>query len=116
VVGECNTRPENVQEVVDLIKSECEKMRTNGITEEELDRFKHWRLAKDLLDSSPETLAFVTRARLYCDNVDAVNAFNDHFARLTVKEVNAAASEIFCPEKMIAVDCGKSADKKGGDK
>jgi zinc protease len=116
-VGRCDTRPENVQEVVTLIRSECEKMKSNGVTREELNRFKHWKFASCILNSSAEMLEFVGSVRTYGIGVEEVNTFLHSFANLTVEEVNAAAKEIFQPEKMIVVDCGQSiADKNGGSK
>jgi zinc protease len=115
-VGRCDTRPENVQEVITLIKSECEKMGSGGITEEELNSFKHWKFASCILDSSAETLKFVAFVRAYGSGIEGVNTFLSNFAKLTVEEVNAAARDIFRTDQMIVVDCGQSVSGKGGDK
>jgi zinc protease len=116
IVGECDTRPENVQDVVNLVKDECKKIGSVGITADELEEYKHHKFATNIYDSSESTLGFVASARLYGVGVNEVNLFLDNFKRLTVSEVNAAASKIFCPEKMIVVDCGKTVSKEEGSK
>jgi predicted Zn-dependent peptidase len=108
IIGECNTRPENVQDVIDLIKNGSAKMFKDGITEEELDQFKHCKFAEFIPDSSPSTLGFVMMARAFGIKLDAVNDALRNFAELTVESVNAVIKKMFDPSNIIIVDCGKS--------
>jgi zinc protease len=113
IVGECSTRPENVKDLTKRIRKECKDLYDNGITQEELDNVKNWKCGKNVLDTNEATLEFVESLRLDGVQLNEVNTYLSNYYNLTLEEVNEAIRDVFIPDKMILVDCGKSLKKEG---
>ena len=110
--GVADTRPENVEKVIEKVKSECQKFYEKGISKEELKLFKTYIFAENVLGTTPETLAFVESCRENGVSFENINGYLSNYFNLTVEEVNNAIKKVFDPKKLIFVDCGKSVQKK----
>lgn len=108
IKGYADTRPENVDKVISIVREEFKKIYDNGITERELNLFKVRRYAKSIFDSNMSILNFVSDLRSENVAIDAVNTYLENIKKLTLAEVNAVVKKIFNPENLIFVDCGKA--------
>ena len=107
IVGKADTRPENVQKVIAQIKEECKKFYEKGISKKELELFKTYIFANNVLDTTEEVLSFVIKCRNDNIKINNINDYLDNFYSLTVEDVNKAVKQVFDPENLVIVDCGK---------
>jgi predicted Zn-dependent peptidase len=105
--GSSSTRPENVPQVIENIKSEYKELYERGVTKEELQKYKIEQYAGMILDSSGTIMEFVVSARLDGTTINDVNNRLDNCYKLTVEEVNKVA-KMLDPSKLIFAVCGKA--------
>lgn len=112
ILGIAETRPENVNKVIEIVKTECDKIYKNGITEEELTLAKTKNFSRNIFDSNSSILGFVLKIRgMKISNIEEVNKFLNNYQSLTLNEVNAIIKKVFNPENIMFVYCGKSVAK-----
>lgn len=116
IIGQADTRPENVQKVVARIKDECKKFFEDGISNEELELFKTYIFANNVLSTTEEVLGFVQTCRSDNMKVDEINDRLSHFYDLTTEDVNKAIRQVYDPENLVIVDCGKSVKTESNEK
>jgi len=112
VLGNSDTRPENVNNVIKMIKNECKKIYEKGITQEELDSAKAKKFSQNIFDSNLSILNFILRIRnMEIIKIKEMNTVLDNYKNLSLEEVNKIIKKIFNPENLMFVDCGKSISK-----
>lgn len=112
ILGSADTRPENVQKVIQKVKAECKNLYENGITENELNLFKIRKFAKNIFDSNHSILNFTQSLRLNNTKLEDINSFLDNYKNLTLNDINSVIKKVFDPNNLIFVDCGKSVENK----
>ncbi|MDR0942421.1 MAG: insulinase family protein [Holosporales bacterium] len=111
ILGRCNTQSCKVEETMSQIKEEVKKLYENGITQEELTKFKLSKFAKSIFTNSGVILEFVETARRDEVPIENVNSYLDNYSNLTLEEVNAVIKDVYNPERLVFVACGKSLKK-----
>lgn len=112
VLGNSDTRPENVNNVIKMIKNECKKIYEKGITQEELDSAKAKKFSQNIFDSNSSILNFILRIRnMKIVKIKEVNTILDNYKNLSLDDINKIIKKIFNSENLMFVDCGKSISK-----
>lgn len=112
ILGNSDTRPENVEEVIRIIKSEAKNIYENGITQEELDLAKAKKFSQNIFDSNLSILNFILKIRnMEIADISEVNQILDNYKNLSLNDVNKVIKKLFNPKNLMFVDCGKSISK-----
>ncbi len=105
--GIAGTSPENINNVIDEIKKQINIFYEQGITENELKKFKINWYASYNFPLISELLAFVETIRENNIPVEQVNDYINKFLNLDIKEINRALKKVFDPKKLVFVSCGR---------
>ena len=109
IIAGVSTRNDAVAQSIDLIKAEWEKLRTQGITAEELQNAKTY-----LTGSYP--LRFTTTSRIagaltaiqyYGLDIDFIDRRNSYIEAVTLEDANRVAKELYNPEALTVVVVGQ---------
>ncbi|MBQ7524144.1 MAG: insulinase family protein [Alphaproteobacteria bacterium] len=111
VAGIAGTRPENAEKVIDAIKTECKKLCSDGVSEEELRLAKIRTFSKFSFTSGSNILNFVSLLRRRGVDVGDVNSYLSNFAKVSVSDVNSMVRKLFSPDRMVLVACGTPTQK-----
>lgn len=99
------SRPENVEEVISLIRSELARMVKDGITDEELDRVKEYLVGLTTLNlesTSARMRRLGSREVTDCPQL-SLAAVIEAYRAVTKEEVNELARELYAQEPTIAI-------------
>ncbi len=113
LTGTTATKTETVQETIDIIKEEWQKLADHGITEEELQFHKKNALGSYALNFG-STAEIVSVLLGYCQlgfPLSAVNERNKKIYALTVQDVNRVIRQYLKPNELVFVVVGRSAPK-----
>ncbi|GEM_PF-4464590 len=106
-----SVKPEQVGEVVDIIISEFDRLKTRGITSAELDVLKKQCIAvNDSSDTLEETAEGVSTYVLYHGEPYSKTRYMERINSLTINDVSRVAHRIFRPENYALAIIGP---KKG---
>jgi predicted Zn-dependent peptidase len=99
------TRPGNTEEVVRTIQSEIEKMRTAGMTAEELDRAKNAVKGHIVLglESTRNRMTRLGKGRVTGGEMLSVDEVVERIDAVTLDEVLRVAGEVFAAERALAL-------------
>lgn len=112
VLGNSDTRPENVEKVIKRIKDECREIYDNGITQEELNLAIAKKFSQNIFDSNSSVLNFILKIRnMEIANINEVNEILNNYKDLSLNDVNKVIKKIFNPNSLMFIDCGKSMSK-----
>lgn len=112
ILGNADTRPENVENVIQKVKAEYKRFYEEGITEKEFEMAKTRKFSQNIFDSNSSILGFILRIRdLGLDDINKVNGYLNNYQNLTVQDINAVIKKVFNPENLLFIDCGKSISK-----
>ena len=112
IFGAAATRPENIDSVITKIKEECAKFFEKGITKEELESFKTYIYASNVLDDTESVVNFVFNRRDDNIKLENINSYLNNYYNLTLEDVNKSIKKIFDPKNLIFITSGKSLQKK----
>jgi zinc protease len=99
---------ENVAKVITIIKEQWAKLKTNGITKEELENAKTGAIGQYALNfiSSEQTSAYLLGNRLLGFDMQHINERNNKIKAITLDDVNRIAKEYLHPEQLSFVVIG----------
>ena len=103
------TENARVAESIDIIKSEFEKVRTEGITEEELQNAKTYLTGSFPLrfDSNSKIANQLVGYQLVGRGIDYINTRNGKIEAVTLEDINRAAQRFMDPDELTIVVVGQ---------
>lgn len=106
IVGSASTRPVNAREMIMAIKEEFNRIKEQGITQEELDYNKTSIISSSTLVSAKDIVKYLDVCRKRGINVGDINSYMKAYHDLTLEQVNMALKEHLDPEKLAFVIVG----------
>jgi predicted Zn-dependent peptidase len=106
------TRPDNVAPALSVVADELERLRSDGVTAEELDRSKENVKGRMILGLE-STAARMNRlgTAVMCDQpVLSLDDVVEHIDAVTLDDVSALARELYAPERLSAAGIGADED------
>ena len=111
LAGRTSTRPENVQEVIELIKQQIHRMATVGPTQEELDAAKTFLTGSYALrfDTSEKIAGQLLGIQLTERGFDYINVRNSKVEKVTLEDVKRIAQQMLQNVEPTFVIVGKQS-------
>lgn len=106
IVGSASTRPENAESLKESIKEEFQRIKEQGITQEELDYNKTSIMTSSTLVSASSIVSFLEGCRERKIPLSGVNSSLNNYYNLTLEQVNNALRRHLDPEKLVFVTLG----------
>ena len=109
LTGITATKTETVNETIQIIKNEWEKLLEHGITKEELDFHKKNTMGSYSLNfsSTPGIVAILLWYKQRGLNIHDIHQRNSHIEKLTVEYINRVIKEHIKPKDLVFVTIGK---------
>lgn len=107
--GRLSTDNANVEQVIELLRAEWERMANDGVTQEELERIQTYLTgAYPLRFDGNSSIASIMASMQYQGfDIDYVNIRNALIEDLTLEEVNSVAQQLYDPEALFFVIVGQ---------
>ncbi|MFS8582939.1 MAG: insulinase family protein, partial [Limnochordales bacterium] len=108
------TRPERVEEVLEVIGRELGEMAAGGIREEDVDRAREHAKGSLMLalENTATRVGRLAGAELWREPYLSPGELIDRIERVSVQDVRALADELFAPERLSVVMLGPVAAEK----
>lgn len=101
-----STRAENREETIDIIKKEIERIKTEGVTAEELEKAKRFvagSYAISNLDTSSKIANVLVALQTQNLGIDYIEKREKYIADVTLEDVNRLAKEFFSTKPTVVV-------------
>jgi len=106
-----STRGENVPEMIKLVETEIQKLKTDLVSEEELERARNkYRAATYAVTESSRSLAQITLARAFF-GLSALEEIEGEANGVTAEDIRALARKLFDDTKRLTLICEGEADE-----
>jgi len=109
IIAGVSTRNDAVAESIALIKEEWKKLRTTGVTEEELRNAKTYLTGSYPLrfTTTSQIAGALTGIQYYGLGIDYIDRRNSYIEAVTLEEANRVAKELYDPEALTVVVVGR---------
>ena len=99
------TRPDNITEILSVVKQEIAKLRDEGVTEDELKRTKDYLIGRYTLslESSQSRMVSLGRQETVGSEILSFEETVQRYRDLTVDDLAAVAQDLYADEPLVAV-------------
>ncbi len=106
--------PHNVDHLIELTKKEMEKMRTSGVTGDEIEKFKaaYKKDIEQAMQNNSFWLNYLTTQYENRENLDVVNSFEKNLDTITGKSLLKASKKFLSGKNTIAFELLPKEDNK----